>query len=215
MIYYIDNLSEINSDLVLKLINLLPPRRKQQAQRYLLKEDQINCAVAYHILKYAVRREFGVEIKEDFLYDELYHKPRCRENAEIHFSISHCKYAVACFVSNIDVGIDVEDYRSFNNINPHYILSKEEYSYFKSCDKKLLFLAKAWTVKEAVAKCSGIGIDDSVLSTTYITDYSSGRVYHQNYYILNRWIGTKCMSICSPIPVDSTLCKLSLSSFEL
>ena len=62
----------------------------------------------------------------DFLYDELYRKPRCRENTEVHFIINHCKYTVACCVLSIDVEIDVEEYRSFNNINPRYILSGEE-----------------------------------------------------------------------------------------
>ena len=61
-----------------------------------------------------------------FLYDELYRKPRCRENTEDHFIINHCKYTVACCVLSIDVEIDVEEYRSFNNINPRYILSGEE-----------------------------------------------------------------------------------------
>lgn len=60
------------------------------------------------------------------------------------------------------IGVDVVETPRFNNINPETlaqkILSSEEFPAFESSNNKILFLAKRFSVKEAVSKAFGVGI---------------------------------------------------------
>lgn len=68
-----------------------------------------------------------------------------------HFSISHCKKAIAVVVSEQEVGIDIEDLeRRFSPALIRYTMSKEEQQEGNPIE--------LWTRKEAYLKAIGTGI---------------------------------------------------------
>lgn len=80
---------------------------------------------------------------------------------ELHFSITHTKTTVFCAISDVNVGIDAEDLtRKVNPSLAEKILSPYEYEQYEAVpeEEKNEALLRFWVLKEAEAKCSGLGL---------------------------------------------------------
>ena len=79
----------------------------------------------------------------------------------LHFSITHTKPRVFCAISDKPIGIDAEDISRV--VSPglaEKILSAGEYAFYEAAadqDKNEILL-RFWVLKEAQAKCSGLGL---------------------------------------------------------
>ena len=83
--------------------------------------------------------------------------PNCR----LHFSITHTRTTVFCAISDVEVGIDAEDLsRRVSPALAEKILSPYEYAQYAAVDDedKNAALLRFWVLKEAEAKCSGLGL---------------------------------------------------------
>ena len=80
---------------------------------------------------------------------------------ELHFSITHTKTTVFCAISDTEVGIDAEDLsRKVSPALAEKILSPYEYAQYEAVPdaEKNEALLRFWVLKEAEAKCSGLGL---------------------------------------------------------
>ena len=85
--------------------------------------------------------------------------------------MSHCKYAVACAVSNEPVGIDAEVIKeNVKDDLARYVLSDEELE-----DLTPLKFTRLWTMKEAVVKLSGRGITGKEQLRPLLDDFHKGK----------------------------------------
>ena len=81
--------------------------------------------------------------------------------SDLHFSITHTKTTVFCALSDTEIGIDAEDLT--RKVSPNLaekILSPREYAQYETLPEaeRNEALLRFWVLKEAEAKCSGLGL---------------------------------------------------------
>ena len=81
-------------------------------------------------------------------------------NCQLYFTLSHCKQAIACVLSERPVGVDVESIGRYSESLARHVLSPEEFALVSSAPDPQIPFTRLWTQKEAVVKLTGRGIDD-------------------------------------------------------
>ena len=105
-----DHLESLSEEQTERLLLLLPEWRREQALRHRHLQGRRECAVGYVELLRGLRLLFGFDDKPSFLYNE-HGKPSLGEHPDVFFSISHCRVAAGCLVSDKPCGLDVERIR--------------------------------------------------------------------------------------------------------
>ena len=144
-------------DAVQAMLPLVSEQRREQALQYKHAFGQYACLKSYLILQDLLREHYGIEGDLVFSYNE-HGKPMLKEVSNIHFSISHCKEAIAVAVADRPVGIDVETLRMPSEALAEKVMDKGEKLRFDISDTPEDFFTAIWTAKEAVMKCRGTGI---------------------------------------------------------
>ena len=81
--------------------------------------------------------------------------------SNLHFSITHTKTTVFCAISDVPLGIDAEDLnRKVSPTLAQKILSPAEFAQYEAVpeEDRNEALLRFWVLKEAEAKCSGLGL---------------------------------------------------------
>ena len=144
-------------DAVQAMLPLVSEQRREQALQYKHAFGQYACLKSYLMLQDLLREHYGIEGDLVFSYNE-HGKPMLKEVSNIHFSISHCKEAIAVAVADRPVGIDVETLRMPSEALAEKVMDKGEKLRFDISDTPEDFFTAIWTAKEAVMKCRGTGI---------------------------------------------------------
>ena len=156
-----DHIAEMSEGQTERVIAFLPDWRREQALRYKHLQGRRECAVGYIELLRGLRECFGISGFPSFSYNE-HEKPFLKDYPDVHFSISHCKEAVGCFVSNRPCGLDIESIRKAKeDLVRHTMSPKEAEEIFSSKWPDIAF-TRLWTQKEAVLKLKGTGIIDDL-----------------------------------------------------
>ncbi len=156
MIYLIDNIQNYSENQYLSHLDALPEWRREKALRYKQFDDRKRCVLAFRLLEYALQNEYGITTVLEFVYNE-YGKPYLPD-LPIYFNLSHCKDAVACVVSDHEVGIDVESITPYNDGVARRICNAEEYQRLLVAADRDVAFTKLWTEKEAISKFCGSGV---------------------------------------------------------
>ena len=136
-------------------------QRREQALKFKFELGQRLCVLAYQLLKQGLREEYGITENPVFEYNE-HGKPSIVGHPEIHFSLSHCKEAATCVISDRPVGIDVESIREYKEGLAHYAMNDEEVRRIEASDNPAAAFIRLWTMKEATLKLIGTGISDDL-----------------------------------------------------
>ena len=156
-----DHIADLGEEQTEKLINSLPEWRREQALRYKHLQGRRECAAGYIELLRGLRLRFGIEGMPTFNFNE-HGKPFLKEHPDVHFSISHCKEAVGCYVCDRPCGLDIEHIRKAKEeLVRHTMSLQETESIFSSRFPDIVF-TRLWTQKEAVLKLAGTGIVDDL-----------------------------------------------------
>lgn len=154
MIYLNDQLESFD---FASALPLLSDQRREQALKFKHELGRKTCAAAYLLLCEGLRREYGLTEKPVFGYGE-HGKPFLLEHPEIHFSLSHCREAVLCVVSDRPVGADIESVREYHESLVRYTMNDDEVADIVHSACPALIFTRYWTKKEAVVKLSGEGL---------------------------------------------------------
>lgn len=158
-LYLFENPDEVSDEFTEKIISVLPSSCAERAGRYKNLSDRRLSAVAYLLLVYALRNDFG--IKDIKLHFGEYGKPFLDIHG-IYFSISHCKRGCVCVVSDKEIGADIQEIRPFSQQLAERVCCENELQRLeKTCDKAAEF-AKIWAMKESFVKMNGRGIGYSL-----------------------------------------------------
>lgn len=155
---HIGDLSEAQTE---RLIASLPEWRRETALRFKHLQGRRECAVGYIELLRGLRLRFGIDGMPDFAYNE-HGKPFLKEHPNIHFSISHCKEAVGCLISERPCGLDIECIRKAKDGLVRYTMSSREVELIFADSCPDIAFTRFWTQKEAVLKLFGTGITDDL-----------------------------------------------------
>jgi len=173
MVYIDDNIWDFSLDDALAAVS---EQRREQALRYHHELGRRQCLRAYLLLIEALQKEYGIGGCPLFDYSE-HGKPLLRDHPGIHFSLSHCREAVACVVGDRPVGIDIESVGRYRESLARYAMSDSELSAIAAAGSsdglsapavaaagRDLAFTRLWTMKEAFLKCSGRGLGDGLKS---------------------------------------------------
>jgi len=157
-IYLNDDIVDFNLETALPLLS---NQRKNQVFQFRFERERKMCALAYLLLCEGLSKEYAITEKPLFEYGN-FGKPFIKNHPEIHFNISHCRDAVICVLSNNPVGVDIESIHEYDKSLVNYTMNVQEQNIItKSIHPDIEFI-RFWTKKEAVLKCSGIGLKDDI-----------------------------------------------------
>ena len=156
MIYLYDSLENYSDEQYLKHLNALPAWRREKALQYKKLDDRKRSVLAFVLLQRGLHEDYDITEVPEFVYNE-FGKPSL-PNLPIHFSLSHCKDAVACAVSNHNIGIDVEIIVPYNPDVARRVCTADELKMLEQSSNKDVEFIKLWTVKEAISKYEGMGL---------------------------------------------------------
>ena len=183
MIYLYENLAEYSDESYLKHLDALPAWRREKALQYKKLDDRKRSVLAFVLLQHALREEYGINEVPEFVYNE-FGKPSF-SNLPIRFSLSHCKDAVACAVSDHNIGIDVETIVPYNPDVARRVCTAAELEMLEQSENKDVDFIKLWTAKETISKYEGMGL--SLPFSEIVT----------NRYFVQSWLlGGYVLSIC-------------------
>nr|WP_288974217.1 4'-phosphopantetheinyl transferase superfamily protein [uncultured Blautia sp.] len=178
------------------LLDNLPNWRKEQNDKMIFEEGKLNNAVAFYLLRIALQREFNIKQRVSFVYG-MYGKPYIHEYPDIHFSISHCKEAVACATDKRNIGIDVQEF--MDGIPSLYkkVLSNKEYKSLQINDRDVRFI-QYWTLKEAYLKNLGMGISERLsMDELDFSDTKKEKFLKYGKYFTSYKFSRMFLSVCA------------------
>lgn len=131
-------------------------------------------ALGLGLLEQGLSRDFGLSLDPSDIIRGPHGKPCLKSRPDIHFNISHCHGLAACALSDVPVGIDVENIRPFREHLLRKALTAEEQRFL---DQKSTgdtarqeWFFRFWTLKESRIKHSGVGM--SVPFTSFSFTFS-------------------------------------------
>ena len=133
---------------------------------------------AYGLLDWILTTNFNASIN-DLTKDEL-GCPRCKSEFKFWVSIAHSGNFVAASASALGpIGIDLESFYSWDESIEDLVLTVQEKKYVDAANDRARVGTRFWVRKEALGKALGIGIDDSVLSssTENISTTAEGKTF--------------------------------------
>ncbi|MEF9839627.1 MAG: 4'-phosphopantetheinyl transferase superfamily protein [Lachnospiraceae bacterium] len=175
MIYLFDKMETVDNQMLMQIHKFLPIKRQDQIHRYRNMADKKLCMIAYLLLRYGVRQEYGIREELEFDYLDC-GKPILRNYPRIHFNMSHCRLGAVCAISNQPIGVDIQDISTFDLEVAKLVCNKQELEQIQNASDQGLEFCKLWTAKESVIKKSGEGIscDLKALDLTSVKT----KVYH-------------------------------------
>lgn len=129
-------------------------QRRERAMSYRHERDRRLCVAAYRLLQRALEAQYGITDQPQFIEDEK-GKPYLVGHRHIHFSLSHCRAAVACAVSGSPVGVDIETLDHYDPEVAARVMSEEEMHHILSSPHPALTFTRLWTMKESLYKITG------------------------------------------------------------
>ena len=158
MLYINDSLFSFDID---EALARLTPQRRDEALRYSYELGRRTCVAAYLLLCQGLEAEYGIEEKPVFGFGE-HGKPHIIGHEDIHFNLSHCREAAACYVSDRPVGIDIESIRPARKALVEYTMNAGEVEDIMNSPEPDRAFTRLWTRKEAVLKLDGTGISNDI-----------------------------------------------------
>ena len=183
MVYIFDRLDQYPDKAYEAHLASLPIWRGEKALQYKKLDDRKRSVLAFVLLQRALREEYGITEIPAFVYNE-FGKPSF-SNLPIHFSLSHCKEAVACAVSDNNVGIDVEGIVPYNPNVARRVCTVAELATLTQSENQDTEFIKMWTMKESISKFDGRGL------TMSFNEIDIG-----NYKMLTQEVSNYILSVC-------------------
>ena len=153
--------------------HLISEQRRQQALLIHQLESRKLSVMAYRLLQEALETEYNIYDQPVFDYPKG-GKPILRDYPNIFFNMSHCRGGVACVVGNSPLGVDIETIRPFKSNLACYIFNDEDYSQIITSEHPNETFVKLWTVREAIGKWSGKGLNGSMKQPIKMRDEDKG-----------------------------------------
>lgn len=163
-VYIHDHPQNVTVEEFEKDLRLLPQWRREKALTYHFLIDRVLCAKAYLLLCQALREGYGIFKSPNFGFIK-HDKPVLLEYPQILFNLSHCKRAVLCVTDDEPVGCDIEEIEKKLDLNLCRIcFNDKEIARIQDSPAPCIEFTKLWTMKEAVLKLTGEGINDNLPS---------------------------------------------------
>lgn len=189
MIYICKDPLSLPDELYYSCLDSLPIWRKYRTLRLKKIEDRKQSVFAFFLLEFALNYEYCISEVPEFIFTS-FGKPFFKD-LNIYFNLSHCKDAVACAVSEHEIGIDIESISHFDPNVAKRVCLKSEYDFLMNHRDRDKEWTRLWTMKEAVSKWYGSGLSHP-LKDIYLDEFEIDSFFcDQNRYICSICNGVK------------------------
>ena len=155
----LDRPQEVTVEELERDLELLPQWRRDMVLAYKFHMGRVLSAKAYLLLAQGVSEVWGIDEPLEFVMGK-HGKPSLKGHPEVHFNLSHCHSGVLCVVDDRPVGCDIERIVSEVKMDLcRYCMSDEEIATITSATNPCLEFTRLWTMKEAILKLTGEGIN--------------------------------------------------------
>ena len=120
-----------------------------------MKKEQTE--FARKLLEDALKKEFGMTVLPE-IEKTSDGKPYFRYHPEVCFNYSHSKNMAACVLASVEVGIDIERIRPFQEKTARRFCNEPEWRWLINQQNPDEAWIHIWTQKEACLKYTGTGI---------------------------------------------------------
>ena len=199
MLITICNLLSYSDEQYQNDLTSIPVWRREKVLQYKKLDDRKRSVLAFVLLQHALREEYGITEIPEFAFNE-FGKPSL-PNLPIHFSLSHCKDAVACAVSDHNIGIDMENVVSYNPDVARRVCTAAELEMLTQSEDQDADFIKLWTKKEAISKYEGMGV------SLPFSEIATDRYSLSTHYAENKVIVTVCHGIKTSEPIPDIIIK--------
>jgi len=203
MLYIFDKINLLDDDFPERNASLLSEERKTKFRRLRSSENKKASVSVYLLLRLALLKEFGITDIVEFSYAKN-RKPFLRNFPKIHFNLSHSQDVAACVISDVEVGVDVQQIRNVKENVAKRVLTDKEFDEYKSAQSQNEYFCKIWTIKESFLKWSGQGITTELrdIEAETLTDIETFR--GENYFC----------SVCGVVLKETQLKYIGREDFE-
>lgn len=214
MIYCAD-ISKLTTDLA-TWQPLLSDSRIQKIKQCKTDEQAKQCLGVELLLCYAMNQEYSTT-QFPLVYKRQGNGKPYFETDEIYFSLSHSGRYVACAVSNMPIGVDLQTHNTANKQTIEKVLTKNQLDMIKLLPpaKQKTALYDFWTLKESIYKCTGEG---SVRTPIEFEFHNAGgrlgityKDYNLNYYNI---LPNCSLGVCSAAPLSPYIFNLSIDQIK-
>ena len=163
---------------------LLSEQKKKRVDAYKFKRDKRLSVCGEMLAKKMIAKHCSEVPENAEILTDSNGKPYVRIPG-IEFNISHSGDMVACALSDMPIGVDIEKMREIDDKLIEFVCTDDEKKYvFENDETKQKRFFEIWTAKEAFFKCDGSGISDlksinvlddefkSHLQTKFTDDYA-------------------------------------------
>ncbi len=139
---------------------ILPEAYRKRIAGFLREADALRTIFGLLLLRRIIYDRTGTVPENMNIEPGEYGKPFLPDFSELHFNISHSGEWVVCAVSNMPVGIDVEEIKPVDMQVAETVFALGELDKFKSIRdaEKLDAFYDLWTLKESCMKAAGKGL---------------------------------------------------------
>lgn len=153
MIYLFQELHTFSARSFEEGLQLLPSERREYAFHFKHPEDQKRSALAWLLLAYGLRKEYGMEAVPKFR-KAASGKPFFPEAHMPFFNLSHSGNFVGCAVHDQEIGLDIQEITEPRDSLIRRVCTQDELASLKSSQD----FCRIWTMKESAVKLTGEGI---------------------------------------------------------
>ncbi len=187
------------------LIQCVQQEQRERILKFKLYKDALRTLAADILIRDIIINK-GVLRNPDILFKRnQYGKPCLKNTPNFHFNLSHSGQWVVCAVSNVPVGIDIEEIVPIDLKIAIRFFAKEEIKDLFSLvePERLPYFYDLWTLKESYIKAIGKGLSIP-LNTFALKKDANGGFYLQrggqkgNYYFKQyKMFDNYTLSVCS------------------
>lgn len=150
----------IPSELYHLLLSKVSTDKQNKIMKYRRREDAYRSLLGEVLIRAVTMKITGCSNDNIILQTNPYGKPILHEIDHVHFNLSHSGSWVVAIFSDCEVGIDVEQLKSYDPRIAEHFFSRQEYLDLLSNpiqDQESYFI-DLWTLKESYIKARGMGL---------------------------------------------------------
>ena len=207
MLWLLENMETFTFEALEPLLPRISESRRSRVLSMKQESTRVQSVLAELLLRRALREEYGLGELPKIDTGEK-GKPFFPDHPEIHFNLSHCKYAVACALDSAPVGVDVQEYRPLRDKHctsvpsVYRVLSEKERTWVqagKTAHEQDRRFFAVWTCKEAYGKAVGEGFLYHLPSTEFLP---RKKPWRQSGYLFRYCdLGNTALTLCGEHPL--------------
>lgn len=167
-----------------EIADLLGKQRYDYCRRMKSEKAGLASAFAFLLLRYGLKKYYGIADIPELTFGE-HGKPFLKEYPGLYFSMSHARSRSVCTISEVPIGVDIQDIRPLSASAAAKFLTDTESGQISAEDSTAL--CRAWSIKESYSKMTGKGFSEGFtnIDTGKLIRSGTASVTEKDGYIIS------------------------------